>query len=136
MLTYADGTALSRSLGTSPESDAWLAWSATHAPDLVTSPLGLTELRRTAAGLGAAARAAAHDVADSVTVLRFSDQALRAAVMAGAVVDSFRAIHLGIAASHPDVERMATYDPLLARMAAIYGLDVVSPGLADGWWDP
>ena len=135
MLTYADGSALSRALATDPESVSWLRWSAEHADDLVTSPLALTELKRAAQGLDPVAREKAHRIAESVTVVRFFDQSLKSAAMASAVLPPFASIHLGIAVAHPDVEQIATYDALLARVAVIYGLDVVSPGWADGWWE-
>lgn len=135
MLTYADGTALSRSLATGAEAASWLRWSAEHAGEIVTSPLGLSELRRAAAPLGALERAKAHDVATSVTVVRFFDQSLRSAAMASTVLSPFGAIHLGVAVAHPDVGALATYDPLLARVAEIYGLEVVAPGRARGWYD-
>jgi hypothetical protein len=37
--------------------------------------------------------------------------------------------------AHPEVDTVATYDVLLARLAVIYGLRVVSPGCQDAWWD-
>lgn len=135
MLTYADGSALSRVLATDPESVSWLRWYSEHADGVVTSPLGLTELRRAALGLDAVARAKAHAAAERITVVRFFDQALKPASMASAVLDPFRAMHLGIVVAHPDIEALATYDPLLARVAAIYDVRVVTPGRQDGWWD-
>ena len=135
MLTYADGSALSRVLAADAESASWLRWYAEHADDVVTSPLGLTELRRAALGRDGVARAKAHEVAEKVTVVRFFDQALRPAAMASAVLDPFRAMHLGIVVAHPDIGRLVTYDALLARVAAIHDVRVVSPGRPDGWWD-
>lgn len=135
MLIYADGSALSRSLVPGPESASWMRWAAQNADSLITSPLGLTELRRAASGLDAVARAKAHEIATTITVIRFSDQSLGSAAMAATVLPPFKAIHLGIAVAHPDVETIATYDPLLARVAVIYGLAVASPGRPDGWWD-
>ena len=135
MLIYVDGSALSRSLAAGPESASWLRWSAEHADRLVTSPLGLTELRRVAAPLGAVARAQAHDIATRLEVVRFFDQSLRSAAMASTVLPPFAAIHLGIAVAHPDVDTVATYDVLLARVLTIYGLAVVSPGRPHGWWE-
>lgn len=135
MLTYADGSALSHVLATDPESVSWLRWYAEHADNVVTSPLGLTELRRAALGRDGLARAKAHDLAEHVTVVRFFDQAFKPASMASAVLDPFRAMHLGIVVAHPDIDRLATYDPLLARVAAIYDVQVVTPGRPDAWWD-
>ncbi|MBC7291455.1 MAG: PIN domain-containing protein [Actinotalea sp.] len=135
MLTYADGSALSRVLATDAESVWWLRWYAEHADDVVTSPLGLNELRRAALGGDTVARAKAHELAERVTVVRFFDQAFKPASMASAVLDPFRAMHLGIVVAHPDIEQLATYDALLARVASIYDVRVVSPGRSDGWWD-
>lgn len=135
MLIYADGSALSRALSTGVEAASWMRWADQHAAELVTSPLGLTELRNVAAPLGPVARAKAHAIATAITVLRFSDQSLKSAAMAATVLSPFGAIHLGIAVAHPEIEQIATYDPLLARVAVIYGLGVVAPGRTDGWWD-
>lgn len=134
-MIYADGSALSRALVPGAEAGAWLRWSSEHAAEIVTSPLGLTELRRAALPLGPVARAQAHTIATSVEVVRFFDQSLESAAMASSVLPPFQAIHLGIAVAHPDVVGLATYDVLLARVASIYALDVVSPGRTDGWWD-
>lgn len=134
MLIYADGSALSRALATGQESASWMRWSAENPEVLVTSPLGLTELRRYADPLGPVARSKAHEIATSITVVRFFDQSLKSAAMASTVLPPFAAIHLGVAVAHPDVEGIATYDALLARVAVIYGLSVVSPGRPDEWW--
>ncbi len=134
-MIYADGSALSRALAPGSEPASWMRWAAEHADELVTSPLGLTELRRAAAPLGPVAREQAHAVATTVEVVRFFDQSLESAAMASSVLPPFQAIHLGIAVAHPDVVGIATYDELLARVASIYALDVVSPGRSDGWWD-
>ncbi|MBO1753463.1 hypothetical protein J4G33_16775 [Actinotalea sp. BY-33] len=135
MLIYADGTALGRSLVPGPESASWMRWSHEHAAELVTSPVGLTDLSRTADGLDAVARAKAHEIATTIEVVRFFDQSLEAAAMASSVLSPFSAMELGVAVAHPEIDRVATYDPLLARVAVIYGLEVVSPGRAAGWWE-
>ncbi|MCV2395976.1 PIN domain-containing protein [Actinotalea sp. M2MS4P-6] len=135
MLIYADGGALARAFVDSPESDAWRELVRTAGDRLVTSPLGLTELRRVADPLGPRAREAARELAGRTTVLRFSDQAVKSAAMASSAAPPFTAMHIGIAASDPDVDTVATYDLLLARMAVIYGLAVLSPGRPDRWWE-
>ncbi|WP_372593346.1 hypothetical protein [Actinotalea sp.] len=135
MLIYADGGALARAVTQEPESAAWQLLVDEREDDLVTSPLGLTELRRIADPLGPEARTAARDLADRIVVVRFSDQSLRSAAMAAGVASPFTAIHVGIAAAHPDVDSVATYDVLLARLAVIHGLTVMSPGRADRWWE-
>lgn len=134
-LIYADGSALSQVLSTEPEAVSWMRWAEEHADELVTSPLGLSELRRAAQSRDAVARAKAHDVAEQVTVVRFFDQAFEPAAMVTAVLDPFRAMHLGVAVAHPDVVALATYDVLLARVVAIHDLRVVTPGRPDGWWE-
>jgi uncharacterized protein len=130
MLTYADGDALGHVLTAAPESIAWCRWSDENAARLVTSPLGLTELHT----LGPVARARAHDVAERISVIRFSDQSLASAAEMLADVPPFTAIHLGIAVSHPDIDSVATYDAILAGLAASHGLDIISPGRNGPWW--
>ncbi len=134
MLIYADGSALSRWLGTDAESASWSGWADENAERLVTSPLGITELRRAVPPADTAARDKVRDLIDRLEVVRFFDQSLKSAAMASSVLSPFGAIHLGIAVAHPDVEQMATYDAVLARVAVIHGLDVVTPGRADDWW--
>jgi predicted nucleic acid-binding protein len=132
---YVDGSALSRYLVDLPESLEWRRWAPAHQTVLLTTPLGLTELRLVANPLDFAARALAHEVGQRVAVLRFSDQAMATAVMARAVLSPFNSLHLGTAVSHPDIGAVATYDALLARVATIYGLSVCTPGRPDRWWD-
>ena len=135
MLVYVDGSALSRYVIDAPESRQWRAWAAVHESSFVTSPLGFFELRRVADRLGFAGRARAHAVSERIAEVRFSDQTMKTAVMAWTVLSPFEALHLGVAASDPDIGPLATYDLLLARVAAIYGLSVVSPGRPDHWWE-
>ena len=132
---YADGSALARYLRGAPCGAAWLAWAAVHEADLVTTPLGMTELRRTAQAGGADAHGVLHDVAARVEVVRFSDQTLRAATHVAGVLPPFGALHVGAAIAHPDVRAVATYDLQLARVATLYGLGVVSPGMPARWWE-
>jgi predicted nucleic acid-binding protein len=134
MLIYADGSALSRFLASEPESPEWLRWAEEHADRLVTSRLGLTELRRAASKLDSAARLAAHEIADTLTVVRIFDQSLKPASMATSVLSPFAALHLGIAVAHPGVRAVATYDQALAQVVALHRLEVVSPGRPDNWW--
>jgi hypothetical protein len=139
MLIYADGSALSRSLTSGSESASWMRWSSEHSSMLVTSPLGVSELRSLAAPLGFIAREKAHAIATSLAVVRFSDQALEHAAQVaseGRGLPPFTALHLGFALAHPEVEQVATYDPVLARAASLYALEVVSPGRPAMWWGP
>lgn len=134
MLVYADGSALSRSVTRDPEAGAWAEWFAAHADDVVTTPLGVTELRRAADPLGPAARERAREVASAVTVVRFFDAALGSASMASSVLPPFAAIHLGVAMAHAEVEAIATYDPQLAQVAVLHGMQVLAPGRGPDWW--
>ena len=135
MQTYVDGTALSRYLDGAAEHAEWTVWAADHAGSLVTSELALSELRREAEPRGIDARQTARDVADRLMVVRFSDQCLATAAMASAVLPPFAALHLGVAVAEPAVTAVATYDRLLAQVAVIYGVDVISPGRAARWWE-
>lgn len=132
---YVDGSALSRYLAGAPARDAWLAWTREHEAELVTTPLGLTELRRVAQPRGVEAHGTAHEVAGRIEVTRFSDQTLRKATSVTSVLSPFLALHLGAALAHPDVTAVATYDVQLARVASLYGLRVVTPGWPDKWWE-
>lgn len=135
MRTYVDGTALSRYLDGAVEHAEWTVWADEHVGSLVTSELAISELRREAEPRGIDARQTARDVADRIAVVRFSDQCLATAAMASAVLPPFAALHLGVAVAEPGVAAVATYDRVLAQVAVIYGIDVVSPGRAARWWE-
>ncbi|MDC7122694.1 hypothetical protein OMK64_14245 [Cellulomonas fimi] len=132
---YVDGSALSRYLVGAPSRDPWLAWVADHEDRLVTTFLGVSELRRVARPRGVEAHGVAHDVTGRVEVVRFSDQSLHAAARVANVLPSFVALHVGAAVAHPQVGAVATYDVQLAQVAALHGLGVVSPGWPAGWWE-
>jgi predicted nucleic acid-binding protein len=134
MLVYADGSALSRLVTDDVEAPAWAAWFAEHADDVITSPLGITELRRAAFPLGPDARERARELAGTLTVVRFFDQALGSASLASGVLPPFAAIHLGVAMAHADVSTIATYDAQLAQVAILHGLRVIAPGRDPEWW--
>lgn len=132
---YADGSALAQYVVGSSSHDDWLAWAHDHEDELVTTPLGLTELRRFALPGGVEARGVAREVEERVTVVRFSDQTLRAATKVSGVLPPFTALHIGAALAHPEIVAVATYETQLARVAALHGYLVVSPGLAPFWWE-
>lgn len=134
MRVYADGSALVRYLTGVPQSDEWSRWAADREPDLLVTSLSLSELRAAAAGQTASVRMRALDVADRLEEVRYFDQALRLASMVTGVLSPFGALHLGVAAAHPDVGAIATYDARLAQVARMYHLVVVSPGLPDDWF--
>lgn len=135
MQVYVDGSSLRRFLVDRPGSREWREWATAHESSFVTSPLGLMELHRAADGLDAARRTRAFEVRETIPVVRFSDGAIKTAAMALTVLAPFGALHLGVASSDPEISTLATYDKLLARVAIIYGLAVVSPGSPDRWWE-
>jgi hypothetical protein len=84
---------------------------------------------------GVEARGVARDVEARITVVRFSDQTLRAATKVSGVLPPFTALHIGVALAHPEVVAVATYETQLARVAALHGYRVVSPGMEPFWWE-
>lgn len=132
---YADGSALLRYLPFADHSVDWQRWAEQHEPELLVTPLSLSELRHAAATAPAHVRARARAAAERLEVVRFSDQAVGAAAMTTAVLSPFASLHLGVALAHPEVTAFASYDVRLASVASIHGLAVVSPGLPDRWWD-
>ncbi len=131
---YADGSALSRYLPGAPHRAPWLTWARHNGPRLLTTQLGVSELRGTARMHGSDARDVAQRVLLEIEVVRISDQAVNRATDVAGVLPPFVAVHLGAARAHPDVTAIATYDARLARVAALYGLEVVTPGCPDRWW--
>ena len=134
MRVYADGSALVRYLPGSEHHEDWLRWADRRGSDLLVTSLSLSELRAAVAEASADVRALAHDVAEGLEVVRYHDQALRLASMTTGVLTPFAALHLGVAATHPDVTAFASYDRRLVAVAAIHGLEIVSPGLPGQWW--
>jgi len=51
------------------------------------------------------------------------------------VLPPFTALHIGAAMAHADVVAVATYETQLARVAALHGFPVVSPGMVPFWWE-
>lgn len=131
---YVDGSALSRYLPAAPEARAWAAWAAEHEPGAVVSRVSVLEARVTAGILGIDATLAVLDAVARLPVMRLSDQALRAAVLAPRALGAFAALHVGAARAHRDVRAIATYDLATARAAFVLGLEVVTPGRPAGWW--
>lgn len=132
---YADGSALVRYLPFPDHSVDWQRWAEQHGPELLVTSLSLSELRHAAATAPAHVRARARTATDGIEVVRFSDQAIGTAAMTTAVLSPFACLHLGVALTHPGVTAFASYDVRLASVAALHGLEVVSPGLPDRWWD-
>ncbi|WP_444663429.1 hypothetical protein ACT17Q_15010 [Cellulomonas sp. CW35] len=132
---YADGSALSRYLPGAPHRADWLTWARRNGPRLLTTQVGVSELRGTARMLDHDARDVAQRALLEIEVVRLSDQAVGRATDVAGVLPPFVAVHAGAALTHPEVGAVATYDARLARVAALYRLDVVSPGLPDRWWE-
>ena len=136
-MIYADGTALCRFLPGVTYFDEWNRWALVRLGHIVTTQLGWTELRQAAELYPRETKGDAFDVVEKVKthipVIRFSDENVTVSTHAVAVLKPFAALHLGAAAAHPAVKSIATYDAELARVAVLYQLEVVSPGLPDGW---
>lgn len=147
-MIYADGSALRLTVmdvshpylthedgAVGPESIAWRAWMRAHERNLAVTEISLTTLRRAADPLGATARESVRQIAARLTVLRVPDRALDTATLAQAALPPLAAIELGVAVAHPDVATVATYDRRMARVARRHGLQVVTPGRSDRWWE-
>lgn len=136
---YLDGSALMRFLPGVRYYDEWVAWALPRLPQLVTTQLGLTELRQAAELYPREQKAQAFEIVEQVKArvpaIRFSDENVSVSTHAASVLKPFAALHIGAAVTHPDIDTVATYDAELARVAVLYQLKVVTPGLAAGWQD-
>ena len=134
---YVDGTALVRFLPGVRFFDEWNAWAVPRLHELATTQLGLTELRQAAELSPREAKARAFEVVEQVKakvpVIRFSDENVTVSTHAATVLKPFAALHLGAAVTHPAIDTVATYDVELARVAELYKLAVVTPGMPAGW---
>ncbi len=134
---YVDGTALCRFLPGVRYFEEWNAWVVPRVREVVTTQLGLTELRQAAELYPRETKAKAFDVVEVVRsrmpLIRFSDENVTVSTHAAAVLKPFAALHLGAAVAHPAIDTIATYDVELARVAALYELRIVTPGLPEGW---
>lgn len=134
---YADGTALCRFLPGVKYFDEWNAWVIPFLGQVTTTQLGLTELRQAAELYPRDEKGQAFHVVEQVKVrvpvIRFSDENVAVSTHASVVLKPFAALHLGAAVAHPAIDTIATYDIELARVAELYQLKVVSPGLPQGW---
>lgn len=137
-MIYLDGSALCRFLPGVRHGEVWETWVASHKGELVTSRLGLTELRQAAALYP---RESVDEITEiieqvrtKVPVTRFSDDKVSISSHANAVLKPFAALHIGAAVGDERVDTIATYDPALAHVAEIYRLKVVTPGLDERWY--
>lgn len=105
--------------------------------EVATTPLGLTELRHAAELFPAESKDQAFEVVEIVRakmpLIRFSDQNVTASSHVAVVLKPFASLHLGAALTHPAIDALATYDVDLARVASLYELRIISPGLPEGW---
>lgn len=136
-MIYADGTALCRFLPGVKYYEEWTRWAMPLLGQIATTQLGLTEVRQAAELYPRETKGEAFEVVEKVKahvpVIRFSDENVSISTHAATVLQPFAALHLGAAVAHPDIDTIATYDAELARVAQLYQLAVVSPGLPPGW---
>ena len=136
---YVDGSALVRFLPGVRYYDEWIAWAVPRLGNLATTQLGLTELRQAAELFPRETKSRAfqivEQVKEKVPAIRFSDENVNVSTHAAAVLKPFAALHIGAAVTHPDIDAIATYDAELARVAVLYQLAVVTPGMPDGRQD-
>ncbi len=136
-MIYVDGSALVRFLPEVRYFDQWNAWVLPRLNEIATTQLGFTELRQAAElyprEQKARVFAIVEQVKAKVPVIRFSDENVGVSTYAASVLKPFAALHLGAAVTHPAIDTVATYDAELARVAELYQLRVVTPGLAPGW---
>lgn len=134
---YVDGSALMRFLPGVRYYDEWVAWAIPRLPELVTTQLGLTELRQAAELYPRETKSQAFEIVEQVKArvpaIRFSDANVSVSTHAAAVLKPFAALHIGAAVTHPDIDTVATYDAELARVAILYQLKVATPGMPAGW---
>ncbi len=136
-MIYADGSALIRFLPGVRFFDEFSAWAVPRLGSLVTTQLGLTELRQAAELYPRESKDRAFEVVENVRaklpIVKFSDDNVSVSTHASAVLKPFAALHLGAAVAHPAIDSIVTYDVDLAKVAELYQLVVVSPGLPAGW---
>ncbi len=136
-MKYLDGSALCRFLPGVRFYEEFTAWAVPHLEELATSQLGLTELRQAAALYPREEKDNAFRVIEEVRaripVVRFGDENVEVSTHAASVLRPFAALHLGAAVAHAAIDTVVTYDPELARAAVLYELQVLSPGLPQGW---
>jgi len=134
MAVYVDGSALSRFFLDVPQSAEWREWAVERIPELRRSELSVTELRRVTASLDRAARVVADALVERIREVRFSDQALERALLVQDRLAPFAALHFGVAKAEPDIDAIATYDPVLAATCHLHRVRVVTPGRPALWW--
>jgi predicted nucleic acid-binding protein len=134
---YVDGSALCRFLPGVRYFEEWNRWVVPLIDEVATTQLGLTELRQAAELYPRESKERAFEVVEivraKVPLIRFSDQNVGVSTHVAAVLKPFAALHLGAAVTHPAIDSIATYDAELARVAELYKLRVLAPGMPEGW---
>jgi predicted nucleic acid-binding protein len=134
---YVDGSALCRFLPGVRYFEEWNRWVVPLIDEVATTQLGLTELRQAAELYPRESKERAFEVVEivraKVPLIRFSDQNVGVSTHVAAVLKPFAALHLGAAVTHPAIDSIATYDAELARVAELYKLRVLAPGMQEGW---
>ena len=135
---YVDGSGLCRFLPGVRYFDEFTDFAVPRIAELATTQLGFTELRQAAELYPRETKSKAFEVLEmvrsSIPVIRFSEHNVSVSTHASAVLKPFAALHLGAAVAHPDIHAVLTYDAELARVAELYELQVLSPGLPPGWY--
>lgn len=129
-MIYLDTSAMVKLVVAEPESPALIAWLNSHLDEhLATSAIGHIELLRAAGRAGAAATAAARDLASTVDSLVLSETiSAVAASIPPAELRTLDAVHLATALTHRhSLTALCAYDRRLLDGAESHGLTTVSP---------
>jgi hypothetical protein len=127
---YLDTSATVKLVTAEQESPALINWLNAHPDeDLATSAIGHIELIRAATRAGAAAIAAARNIASTLDTLVLTDTiAAIAATIPPAELRTLDAIHLATAHTHRhSLTAFCVYDRRLLEAAESQGLPTVSP---------
>jgi predicted nucleic acid-binding protein len=129
VIGYADTSALLKLVHPEAESGALRDWLAQHRAHLLTNSVGVVELVRDAARSGESAVSTARALADRVTVIRLTGDALElAAGIHPASVRTLDALHFASALMVADLDVLVGYDRRMLDAARVAGLTTVSPG--------
>ena len=126
-MLYVDTSAASKLLLAEDESEALIGYLTSADQLLVTSRVGIVELRRVGRRSGAGADRA-DALAATLAVVELDAQVERVAVGLDPALRALDAIHLATAlAAGEALEGFVCYDARLAAAAAAVGLTVVAP---------
>jgi hypothetical protein len=122
-------------VGDYPEGPQLRDWLTAHHGELVTSSLARLETGEQLAELAPERRQAISTLFGTVPEIPISGQSLEVASYVVTVMDPDLALHVGLAASEGSgVAGIVTYNTEVAKGCRLYGLSVISPGRADGWY--